>query len=230
MPPFLKETPWDKRNFGIDTYELTSSTEEALVQTDRIKGHFTLKVDPLQSSESLLKHGFYYTDTMIEPECSREKLKYFDQEDISISNEGDLEEITNIAEEAFTHGRFHRDFNIPSSLADLRYANWVRDLYEKDLVFFMLFKGEMAAFYAYENDKVLLIGVKKEFRQKGLTKYMVSKACHEQLNLGGYSHLKTSISAANLPSLNLFHSLGFKLTRTIDVYHKLNGPAPGQGE
>ncbi|MGP4079633.1 GNAT family N-acetyltransferase [Pseudalkalibacillus sp. R45] len=226
MASFIKETPWDKRNFGIDTFELTSSSEEALVQAEEVNGHFTLKVDPLENKEPIVRHGFYCTDTMIEPVCSKEKLKSYDHDNIEISKVGDLEVILKIAEEVFTHGRFHRDFHIPSKMADLRYVNWVKDLYEKDQVFFLFYEGEMAAFYAYEEEKILLIGVKKEFRQRGLTKYMIHKACKAQFDLGGYTHLKTSISAANLPSLNLFLSLGFKLTRTFDVYHKLNGTAP----
>ncbi|WP_261134123.1 N-acetyltransferase [Bacillus sp. Marseille-Q3570] len=226
MARFIKETPWDKRNFGIDTYELTASSEEALEEAEKVNGHFTLKVDPLENKESIVRHGFYYTDTMIEPVCSKDKLKSYDHENIRVSRVGDLEVIMKIAEEVFTYGRFHRDFHIPSKMANMRYANWVKDLYDKDQVFFLSYEGEMAAFYAYEDEKILLIGLKKEFMQRGLTKYMIQKACQAQFELGGYSHLKTSISAANLPSLNLFLSLGFKLTRTFDVYHKLNGPAP----
>lgn len=123
------------------------------------------------------------------------------------------------------HGRFHRDFNIPTSMADLRYRNWVKDLQEKDLIFALYYRGDLAGFYAYENDKVLLLGIKKAYRNKGLAKAFTSLGCHEQFNLG-YNQLKTSISAANLTSLNLFYALGFRLAGCVDVYHKLNGPPP----
>src|SRR5699024_1417363 len=130
----------------------------------------------------------------------------------------------------FDHGRFHRDFNIPSSLADLRYRNWVKDLQEKDLIFALYYRDDLAGFYAYENDKVLLLGIKKEYRQQGLAKAFTSQGCLEQFKLTNHKQLKTSISAANAPSLNLFYALGFKLVGSVDVYHKLNGSKPLETE
>ncbi|WP_164667922.1 GNAT family N-acetyltransferase [Virgibacillus doumboii] len=220
---FLRETPWDKRNFNIDTYEVLSPTEEALKETNKYDGHYTIKVQPLENPELLLNHGFYYMDTLIEPECKKENLQVFNKEGISISNDYEPSEINRIAEEAFIHGRFHRDFNIPNNLADLRYRNWVKDLQEKNLIFALMYEGDTAGFFAYENDKVLLLGIKEEYRSRGLAKAYTSQGCAEQFKLG-YSELRTSISAANVASLNLFYSLGFRLKNTVDVYHKLTGP------
>lgn len=225
MPDYLEPTPWDKRNFQIDTYQVTSLSEEALRETDQYEGHFTLKVNPLENPENILQHGFYYMDTLIEPVCKEGNLVVFDREGTSISKEYTKEDVLAIAEEAFMHGRFHRDFHIPSSLADLRYMNWVKDLQEKDLIFGLYYHDELAGFYAYEGEKVLLLGIKEEFRSQGLTKAFASKGCQAQL-VNGHDLLRTSISAANVASLNLFSALGFKLKDTVDVYHKLNGPAP----
>lgn len=222
---YLRPTPWDKRNFHIDTYEVTSLTEEALNETDQYDGHYTIKVDPMANTELLFKHGFYYMDTMIEPVCQKKDLQLIEQEGTSISKNYVTEDVYAIAEEVFEISRFHRDFHIPSFMADLRYMNWVRDLQEKDLIIALYDHGELAGFYGYEDDKVLLLGIKETFRGKGLTKAFTSKCCQAQFELG-YEQLKTSISAANLASLNLFISLGFKLKRTTDVYHKLTGPAP----
>lgn len=219
----LRETPWDKRNFNIDTYEVLDYSEEALRKTDALEGHFTLKVNPLESPELLLKYGFYYMDTLIEPVCQQENLTVFHKEGTSISQNYDPGEITAIADEAFMHGRFHRDFHIPDHLADLRYANWVKDLQKQDKIFALKDNDRTVGFYAYEKDKVLLLGIKKEFRKKGLAKAFTSQGCLEQFKLG-YDELRTSISAANVASLNLFYALGFRLSKTIDVYHKLSGP------
>jgi len=225
MNNYLKPTPWDKRTFHIDTYELTDSSEEALEETNIKEGHFTLKVDPLTNPKNIMKHGFYYMDSLIEPVCKKENFHTIHKEKTSISRNYDEAEILQIAEEAFMHGRFHRDFNIPNSLADMRYKRWVGDLIEENKIFNLLYEGRTAGFYAYDANKVLLLGIKKEFQGKGLTKSFTSRGCQEQFNLG-YSKLRTSISAANVASLNLFYSLGFKLKKTLDVYHKLNGPAP----
>lgn len=221
MNEYLKETPWDRRNFNIDTYELTASTEDALKETTNTEGHFTLKVNPLDNPESLLKYGFYYMDTLIEPVCNKDDLRLFVREGTSISTDYNPNELIQIADEAFMHGRFHRDFNIPSSQADKRYMNWLQDLMDANNVFSLLYEGRTAGFYGFDQEKVLLMGMKKEFRSKGLAKTFASQGCFEQLKQG-HTQLKTSISAANVASLNLFYALGFKLKNTIDVYHKIN--------
>lgn len=217
----LRETPWDKRNFNINTYELTDASEEALRETDHYKGHFTIKINPLDNHEPLLRHGFYYVDTLIEPVCKRENLQVFQDHHVRIAKSYDPDEVLNIAEEAFTHGRFHRDFNIPDAMADNRYMNWVGDLQESDGIFALKYDGDTAGFYGFADDKVLLLGIRKDYRSKGLAKTFTSLACEEQFKFG-YDALKTSISAANVASLNLFYALGFRLRSSLDVYHKLN--------
>ncbi|MEN1967468.1 GNAT family protein [Lentibacillus sp. N15] len=225
MATYLHPTPWDKRNFHIDTYEVTSLSEKALRETDQYDGHYTIKVDPTANTQQLYNYGFYYMDTMIEPVCDKDHLQIISREGISISKEYHKEDVLAVAEQVFENSRFHRDFNIPSSMADRRYMNWVRDLQEKDLIIALYDQGELAGFFGYEVDKVLLLGMKAAYQGKGLTKAFTSLCCQAHFDLG-YEQLRTSISAANLASLNLFIRLGFKLQQTIDVYHKLTGPAP----
>lgn len=228
MKQYLKPTPWDKRTFKIDTYELTDSHKEALEESERYQGHFTLKVDPLTNPREMIQHSFYYMDSLLEPVCQKEKFKPIERDGIELSQDYNKKEILQIAEDAFMHGRFHRDFNVPNHLADKRYMRWVEDLMEERNLFSLLYQGELAGFYGFRDDKVLLLGIKKKFQGKGLAKPFTSMGCERQFS-NGYSTLYTSISAANVASLNLFATLGFKLKKTLDVYHKLNGPAPGEG-
>ncbi len=228
MNDYLRPTPWDRRTFHIDTYELTDASEAALNAAAATNGHFTLKVDPYHNPEQIIHHGFYYMDSLTEPVCKQENLHTFEKEGTAISRQYDPEAILRIAEETFMYGRFHLDFNIPDSLADKRYMRWVDDLIQADNVLALLYHGELAGFYAFEKDKVLLLGIKKEFQGKGLTKSFASKGCQEQFRIG-YDELYTSISPANVASLNLFITLGFRLRKTVDVYHKLNGPKPAEG-
>ncbi|MBP1970693.1 RimJ/RimL family protein N-acetyltransferase [Virgibacillus natechei] len=229
MDNILQPTPWDKRNFHIDTYQLTTTSLEALEQTNEVEGHFTLKVDPFENKENLLKYGFYYVDTLIEPVGKKENLQLFEKEGIRFSRDYDKTEILEIATEAFTNGRFHRDFNIPDYMADRRYKNWVNDLIEKDIILALHFEGRTAGFFAYEDDKILLLGIHKDFRGRGLAKAFTSHCVQEQFKLSGYDTLKTSISPVNLASLNVFIALGFRLKNTVDVYHKLHGSLPVGG-
>ncbi|TFJ94232.1 GNAT family N-acetyltransferase [Lentibacillus salicampi] len=218
----LRETPWDKRNFNMNTYELTRADEATLRETDRSKGHFTLKTQPFENPRPFLEHGFYYVDTLIEPVCKKENLTVFEQEGISLSKDYDRDMILEIAQEVFTNGRFHRDFNIPDWQADKRYMNWVGDLMNDGKIIALKYGQGTAGFYGFDDEKVLLLGIREEYRSKGLAKGFTSLACKEQFQ-SGYSELRTSISAANVASLNLFYALGFRLRSTVDVYHKLNG-------
>ncbi|MFD2629867.1 GNAT family N-acetyltransferase [Oceanobacillus kapialis] len=226
MENYLQPTPWDKRNFHVDTYEVTSLAEEALKQTNTVEGHFTLKTEPLASKDNLRKYGFYYVDTLIEPVCEKRKLRTVEREGISLTREYSPEEVIAISGEAFSGGRFHRDPEIPNFMADNRYKNWVKDLIEEDHILAFDYQGEFAGFYAYQKDKILLLAIKEDFRGKGLTRAFTSLAAREHFQFSQLDAIRTSVSPSNLASLNLFLSLGFKMERSIDVYHKLNVSLP----
>src|SRR5699024_10051383 len=160
--------------------------------------------------------------SLIEPVCKKNDFQFFENNKVSLSQDYQKKEILQIAKDTFIHGRFHRDFNVPNSLADIRYMRWVEDLMEETNLFALLYNGELDGF---DEDKVLLLDIKNEFLVMALAKHFTSLGCKKQFEQV-YSSLYTSISAANVASLNLFYSLGFKLKKTLDVYHKLNGPPP----
>ncbi|MCP3027893.1 GNAT family N-acetyltransferase [Halobacillus sp. A5] len=225
---YLRPTPWDVRNFHIDTFEVMSLEEEALLETDEREGHYTIKIEPFDNPKRLLEHGFYYVDTLIEPVCERNKLNMFDQEGTMVSTGYDRASILTIAEETFAHGRFHRDFNIPNEQADQRYMNWVSDLIDKEQIYALKFNEEIAGFYGFEKENVLLLGMSKNYRHKGLAKAFTSQACRKHMEDSMLTELRTSVSAANVASLNLFHTLGFRLESAKDIYHKLNRRSSGR--
>lgn len=229
MENYLEPTPWDQRNFSINTYQLTSGIEAALKQASETEGHFTVKVTPEENTENLQKYGFYYVDTLIEPVCRRDQLQHVEQKDIRFTREYDREEILSIAGEAFSGGRFHRDYNIPDYMADRRYRNWVNDLVEKDLILALVLDERTVGFFAYQDDKILLLAMHADFRGKGLSRAFTSQCVAEQFRVTGHDTLRTSISPANPASLNVFISIGFRLNGAVDVYHKLSGSLPVGG-
>lgn len=218
----LKPTPWDKRTFHIDTYEVIDVNEDTLTLTDELEGHYTLKIDPLSNQQIVHEHGFYYVDSLIEPRCKREDLHLFHQDTVLLTTDYDQERMLEIAATTFEHGRFHRDFNIPNKLADERYMHWVNDLIIENCMYALVYEGKEIGFYGYKDDSVLLLSIDPAYQGEKLAKPFTSMAVHKQFEQG-YNVLKTSISAANIKSLNLFLQLGFTLHKTVDVYHKLNG-------
>jgi len=216
----IKSTPWDTAAFGIPTWELTEYSKEALQQAAHIVGHFTLKVDPLADKRLLYEHGFYYCDTLIEPHCDATRLRAVQHPDASITKEINAEQALAICHSAFSHGRFHRDFNLPKNAADQRYDNWLKQLLDARQVYGLYWNGDLAGFIAHTGNQLVLHAVGEKYRGKGYSKYWWSAVCSELL-ASGHENVKSSVSSSNTAALNLYASLGFNYNNPHDIYHRL---------
>lgn len=216
--PIIRSTPWDTEAFGIPAWELLEYSEAALQITLRTKGHFTLKVDPLEDKGLLHEYGFYYCDTLIEPTCSATQLRPARHPDAVVSREVNAEQAKMICHGAFTHGRFHRDFKLSRTAANQRYDIWLDQLLEAQQVFGLYWQGSLAGFIGYRDDSLVLHAVAEAYRGKGLAKYWWSAASLEIL-ASGNTLVKSSISVTNLAVLNLYASLGFRFNSPVDAYH-----------
>lgn len=218
--PLLKATPWDEAAFGMPTWELLEYSETSLQQAARTLGHQTIKVDPIADKQLLHDHGFYYCDTLIVPSCKVERLRVVHHPDATILKSVDAGHALEIFHGSFSHGRFHRDFNLPKAAADLRYDNWLKQLLEAQQVYGLYWQGALAGFIGYNDNNLVLHAVAEKNRGKGLSKYWWSEVCVALL-ANGHDEVKSSISAANLAVLNLYASLGFSFNSPQDVYHRL---------
>lgn len=218
--PLIKATPWDTVAFGMPTWELLEYSAAALQQAAQTAGHHTLKVDPLADKRLLHEYGFYYCDTLIEPHCNAARLRTVQHPDATISKEVDVGQALTICHGAFTHGRFHRDFNLHQAAADLRYDNWLKQLLEAQQVYGLYWQGTLAGFIGHSESNLVLHALAEKYRGKGLSKYWWSEVCR-QLLVGGGDEVKSSISAANLAVLNLYASMGFAFGSPQDIYHRL---------
>jgi len=218
--PLIKFTPWDTAVFGISTWELVEYSAAALQQATQTVGHHTIKVDPLADKRLLYEYGFYYCDTLIEPHCNADRLRVTHHSDASISKENDTEQLLAQCHGAFTHGRFHRDFNLPKAASNLRYDNWLRQLIEVQQVYGLYWQGVLAGFIGYSGNNLVLHALAESYRGKGLSKYWWSAVCSELLT-NEHKQVKSSISATNLAVVNLYVSLGFSFNNPQDIYHCL---------
>jgi hypothetical protein len=216
----IKNTPWDAAAFGLRTAEITEYTPAALQEARQVPGHYTIKVDPLASKQSLYEYGFYYCDTLIEPHCTAEKLKSIVHPDTAIGKDVKWQALLPICHGAFAHGRFHRDFNLDTAGADIRYNNWLQQLYDQQSVYGLYWRDELAGFIAHAGGSLVLHAVAEHYRGKRLAKYWWSAVCSELLTTG-HAEVTSSISAVNLAVLNLYASLGFSFRNPLDVYHLL---------
>lgn len=210
--------PWDVKAFGFPCYEVTDTSAVAL-ETTRTFGHYTAKVDPLTDTRFLHENGFYYCDTLMEPYCRPEMFQPEFSPEVSILDDSSLEDILTLSRGAYRHGRYHRDFNVPVELADLRYDNWLRDLSDSGRCFGLLYKSNLAAYFGTNGNKVVLHAVAEKFRGKGLAKFLWSAGYRKMLDRG-FLEVCSSVSAANSAVVNLYTSLGFRFRNPLDVYHK----------
>jgi hypothetical protein len=216
----IKATPWDTAAFGMPTWELLEYSVAALQQAVKTAGHHTLKVDPLADKRLLHEFGFYYCDTLIEPNCNVARLCRVQHPGATIFKEVNTEQVLAICHGAFAHGRFHRDFNLPKAAADRRYDNWLLQLLEAQHVYGLYWQSELAGFIGYSGGDLVLHALAEKYRGKGLSKYWWSNVCGELL-ANGNGEVKSSISATNLAVLKLYASLGFCFNKPQDVYHCL---------
>ena len=217
---FLRKSPWDSAILGVDSFEIIDLSPEVLDWVKNNPGHYTLKIDPLSSKKLLDDYGFYYCDTLLEPYCSQDRFVFFRHADISISREVKLKDVLAICHGAFAHGRFHRDFHINNELADIRYDNWVKQIYQSGDVYGLFYARELVGFIGLIKNKLALHAISKGFQGKGLAKFFWSAVCREFFTKG-YKELTSSVSATNIPVINLYSSLGFRFRNPIDIYHKL---------
>ncbi len=218
LPETFKRSPWDSDVFGLNAYEITEVSRETLTLAARVTGHYTVRVEPLASKQLLQNNGFYYCDTLIEPYCSQERFIAFDDNEVAVSCDDSLEALLAICHGAFSHGRFHRDFNIDPALADLRYDRWLVRLHNAGKVFGLLHQNELAGFIAVEGGRLVLHAV--SLRDRGLSKYLWTPVCRMLFDRG-CGELSSSISSSNLAAVNLYASLGFRFRNPVDIYHRL---------
>jgi ribosomal protein S18 acetylase RimI-like enzyme len=177
-------------------------------------------VDPLADKRALHEHGFYYCDTLIEPFCAARDFKPRAHPAAGILRDTALAPLLAICRGAFRHDRFHRDFSVERARADLRYENWLKTLHGSGKVYGLTWENEVAGFIAHEGGKLVLHALGEQHRGRGLARYLWSAVCVD-LARRGQEELTSSISATNLPALNLYASLGFRFRKAIDLYHRV---------
>ena len=219
-PKSFKTVPWDTAAFGICAYEIHEPTPEALEIAKQLPGHYCIRVDPLASKQLLNDYGFYYCDTLIEPYCTEDRFIPFVDSEVCVNKDWTLERLLKVCHGAFSHGRFHRDFNLTQAKADQRYDNWLSQLHSAGKVHGLLYRGALAGFIAVDGNKLVLHALDELMRGRGLAKSLWTPLC-KTLFASGHKEVTSSVSAGNLAVVNLYSRLGFSFRNPVDIYHRL---------
>jgi ribosomal protein S18 acetylase RimI-like enzyme len=218
----IKPVPWDRRALGIDCFELADAAPGTLAAALARPGHYSVRIDPLDrtAKADLQRHGFYYCDTLIEPWCTRSRLRPATDPDAALDTQPDLDAVLAICHGAFSHDRFHRDFAVTQAQADARYDHWLRELHAAGAVRGLMHGGVLVGFVASQDTRLVLHAMSEAARGHGRAHALWSLVCAE-LFAAGAQEVSSSISAANLAAVNLYAALGFRFRNPVDLYHRV---------
>ncbi len=142
-------------------------------------------------------------------------------------NEAD--ECGHVAAESFRHDRFHADPQISEEAADNLKAAWARnDCHDRaDTVLVVHESGHVAGFIACRKNidtvKIDLIGVLPEMHGRGIGRRLVDAALSHYA--GGAARMIVGTQSANIASLALYQSCGFRIEASSFTLHKHLGPS-----
>jgi len=141
--------PWDSATFGFNVANYLPAGEEALlilgeqlesrIAAWAVANKVELICSSLPSDQSAVIHllhssGFVYNDTTLSIRYGRISTLKLPPHRIALERAGpeDANAVRAIAEQTFTHGRYHADPRFPRELANRRYGDWIRRALEED--------------------------------------------------------------------------------------------------
>lgn len=198
-------------------------------------GHFghaglfaTAKVptSDVRLSRALQTRGFVVIDTALTFECAEPVIASGATARPAAAR--DRKACAEIAETAFVFSRFHLDPEIPNRLADRIKREWVENFFRGTRGTEMIvaeWGGSLGGFLMLvdggRRERIIdLIAVAPEFARKGLGRAMIAFAAKTAREAGSApSKWVVGTQAANIPSVKLYESIGFRLATSQFVLH-----------
>ena len=212
----------DYANFEREAHSAIKalSADGIALLTARISSSRTRDLEQLQNV------GFRVVETTFSPAYVG-RLGATNESEFVVRNatSQELQAIMNVANEAFTVSRFHNDPYIPAAMANRRYENWVKSTSSsetQELLSIVNANDELVGFFISEttdNEAYWhLTALARPFRGRGLAADVWKTVMQFQSQLGVTS-FRTTISGANMPVVNLYPRLGFRLENPQTSLH-----------
>lgn len=224
--------PWDTEIFGFPVAQVKSWSVEDMNHFDELLDSLyhalesesvrvvSAKIDNVEETlpllNSLLKKGFDFIETTIEPYAKLAQVKEYDKPvPLEKATLEDKEAIKNLAREAFAKDRFHVDSRFPRDKADYRFHYWVENSFKQDELIYVLRGGTgdiQGFFISKEVDKnevyLSLAGVRKDLQGRGHG-FKLYAAMMSHFKSLGYKLASSTISLYNQDVFRLYSGLGF---------------------
>lgn len=233
----LEPDSWLSGILGRPSWNAVSggSASAALSELKKPGQFASAKVDAADTAAAgeLQAHGFRVIDTALTLE--RENGDALESgSGVRFAAAGDRSAVESIAGSAFKYSRFHLDPAIPKTLADRIKATWAGNWFAGQRGDGMVVAedgGDVAGFLQLlwnAEDRLIidLIAVRAQSARKGLARAMIGFA--QKRGTGDARHVRVMIvgtQAANVASVRLYESLGFRLRGARFVLHHHGGAA-----
>lgn len=235
-------TPWDTASFGfavgqIDVMECRERTVSPVIiqpffqwlnANDVQLVSCRLRYDQLVESMLLEDCGFKFVETVLHPYVDLSTLHCEGQDTFSITpaETSDIATLEAIAAKAFVHGRIHADPHLGPELGGRRYSRWVRTSLghtsqrllkitdDSDVILGLFITEACPDRSVYWH--LTAIAPEHQGRGYGQRIWRAMLAHHAQ---EGMQSVRTTITAGNVPVLNLYSKLGFRFQPPESTFH-----------
>lgn len=235
-------TPWDIDCFGfavgqIDTLEcLNTKTELAELQPflqwlddNAIRlVSCRLPYDRLAETMLLETQGFRFVETVLHPYLDLPDSRYQDQEGlrVELASAADIPTLEAIATHAFFHGRIHADPRLGPALGNRRYGRWVSNSFSHSSQRLLKILNEECSIVALfitetgpnQNLHWHLTAIAPQYQGQGYG-WRVWLAMLAHHTREGVRSVQTTITAGNVPVLNLYSKLGARFSPPEMTFH-----------
>lgn len=235
--------PWDSEVLGYPVASISRLVVKDARKFEPVMAAFTgwldanriklvscrMPLDALDASFALEQAGFRFIETVLHPVCQDLQRLQIEPQGLRVTGVEpvELEAVVRLAEQCFSHERFHVDPRLDSQAANRRYGNWVRNTAgHSGQRLLKITEGDaLVAFFvveAFETDSAYwhLTAVVPEFQGKGYGKRVWRAVMGWHRDRGAES-LSTTISVRNVPVLNLYSSLNFRFLPPEMTFHLL---------
>ena len=233
--------PWDSEVFdfpiaqvdcivGRDRIELDNAVRNLMHWAGRNNlGMISCRLphDALKASFALERHGFRFVEMVLHPTINELQERELPEPQVRVvaASKADSSTIQAIAENCFSYERFHADPRLDTSLANKRYGNWVVSCMEsssQELLKIMAGERLIGFFIVEEKpDQTAywhLTAIEPKFQGQGYGRatWLAMLNYHR---IRGIRKVGTTISARNIPVVNLYSQLQFLFLPPHMTFH-----------
>jgi ribosomal protein S18 acetylase RimI-like enzyme len=223
----IKEDGWLAAILGTPAFRADAGDVEALpAHMQGRTGFYFSKVDTadVATTKKLLSLGFFVTDVNVTFAVAPSALvRRATTIEVGPTPPGKGEDVMNVARDSFRFTRFHLDPLVTKEAADAVKKEWVRnyvDAKRGDHLFVAAKGGQpigfLAALKTPTSAIIDLVGVHPTAQREGVGRALIQAFADHYANV---DELVVGTQVANIPSVRLYESMGFRLKSSQYVLH-----------